>query len=515
MSVSETAILTLNACCVPKMRYDTAAQCLPGTCEDILQKIMDWINDISDTRRLLFLTGEAGTGKSAIAFTIAKWFDELHRLGSIFCFDRAHRNRDPMQLFSSIARDLADHIPEMKKALSAAITNNQSILSSVDIRLQFEKLLLQPTTKLVHTGPIIVIIDALDDSPYGDIFEWHTLLSVLFENAAKLPHNFRVLVTSRPNKDIIATVERHSKHIYPVLIDGIAQDSNIQDIERYVRHTLQNDQHTFGDFESVCRQLCHSSQGIFQWAVTACRFIQHSDRIGIPIKDYLDRLIAPSDPLHSQSPLDLLNTRILEIRLGDPVIMDRYKLFMGYVLATQEPLTTATIETLFPDVFPPGLIQTIVKPMGALLRFDSERPVELLDTSFRDFITDPSRSGRYHIESLTSVHSGFARSSIELLTNQLRFNICNLETPCKTNNEVPDLNKRLQQFVSPALAYSARYWVNHLAAGELDPSLLEQINKFLSNHVLFWIEALSLLGLHTVAASSLRTLEEIILQVSR
>ncbi|KAG1868266.1 hypothetical protein DFJ58DRAFT_97924 [Suillus subalutaceus] len=54
---------------------DSRKRCLPGTRTDILSKIMEWINDSrDDVPRVLWLSGPAGTGKSAIAHTIASSF---------------------------------------------------------------------------------------------------------------------------------------------------------------------------------------------------------------------------------------------------------------------------------------------------------------------------------------------------------------------------------------------------------------------------------------------------------
>ncbi|KAG1887429.1 uncharacterized protein F5891DRAFT_1199979 [Suillus fuscotomentosus] len=70
---------------------DTMKQCLQGTRTGILSQITDWINGSGDAaQRVLWLSGPAGKGKSAIAHTIANWFKESGGLGSCFCFDR-HR----------------------------------------------------------------------------------------------------------------------------------------------------------------------------------------------------------------------------------------------------------------------------------------------------------------------------------------------------------------------------------------------------------------------------------------
>ncbi|KAG1820715.1 hypothetical protein EV424DRAFT_881244 [Suillus variegatus] len=47
---------------------DTSKQCLSGTCMEILSEITDWVNSTGDdVQRVLWSSGPAGKGKSAIA----------------------------------------------------------------------------------------------------------------------------------------------------------------------------------------------------------------------------------------------------------------------------------------------------------------------------------------------------------------------------------------------------------------------------------------------------------------
>jgi WD40 repeat protein len=58
---------------VPGAGRNTSKNCIPGTWEDILSEIKCWIRSTGeDVPRVLWLSGTAGKGKSAIAHTIAK-----------------------------------------------------------------------------------------------------------------------------------------------------------------------------------------------------------------------------------------------------------------------------------------------------------------------------------------------------------------------------------------------------------------------------------------------------------
>jgi hypothetical protein len=122
---------------------DTRKQCLPGTRTEILSQIIDWVNSTGDDiPRVLWLSGPAGKGKSAIAHTIANWFSDAGGLGSCYCFDR-HQETDRRheKVFSTIARDLADRDPEMRRVLAQAVQNDSALKNTVDIVQQWQKLL--------------------------------------------------------------------------------------------------------------------------------------------------------------------------------------------------------------------------------------------------------------------------------------------------------------------------------------------------------------------------------------
>ncbi|KAG1902410.1 uncharacterized protein F5891DRAFT_949224 [Suillus fuscotomentosus] len=68
---------------------NTSKCCLPNTRQDLLKEIQDWISSTEEgAPRILWLSGTAGKGKSAVAHTIAKWYIERGGLCSFFRFDR-------------------------------------------------------------------------------------------------------------------------------------------------------------------------------------------------------------------------------------------------------------------------------------------------------------------------------------------------------------------------------------------------------------------------------------------
>lgn len=90
-----------------------------------------------------------------------------------------------------------------------------------------------------------------------------------------------------------------------------------------------------------------------------------------------------------------------------------------------------------------------------------------------------------------------------VMKEQLRFNICELESSFVPNNKVDNLKERIEQKISPTLAYACRYWGSHLAFAPKSEGFPGMLEEFVSDRLLFWMEVLSLrremaMGLETL-----------------
>jgi hypothetical protein len=81
-------------------RLGDEMRCLPGTREDFLDHIVKWVEN-PESNRGLVLFGQAGTGKSSIAYEIAHRFDDKY-LGCYFAFMRKEQSRDEAYQLTTI-----------------------------------------------------------------------------------------------------------------------------------------------------------------------------------------------------------------------------------------------------------------------------------------------------------------------------------------------------------------------------------------------------------------------------
>ena len=488
-------------------RYVQDKACLPGTREAIIQEICDFLNNPDeDSPRICLLTGVAGSGKSAVAHSIARLYDEQQRLGSSYCFLRSDiAGRNPQNFFSTIARNLSDHDPQYKFELWQVVKDNVSLRMSTSISEQVQRLIIEPGKHLHTIGPLIIVVDALDEC--GDQASRRDFLRVFAEQVAEnhLPSNLRFLVTARPESDILAALPP-GPHIVHKQMADIPQDVVDGDIKKFVHYSLRAE---YTELEATwpnqqwTRLLVHHSQRLFQWASTACKFIMGDGAVGLNIRERLSVLVQKGNNVGIH-PLDELYRTILSQLFTLSNARDKFREVMAVVLALKEPLSLTSLSALFDN---DPRIRDIIKPLGSLLDgvLDEQKPIRPLHTSFRDFLLDDARSSTFHVNLLPrhSLHLG--RALLGSMRTMLRFNICDLEDSRLRNAAVPNLTGRVAKAIPPHLAYACQYWMDHLQDVDRPSELLDEVALFFKNFFPFWLEAISLLAhsspvLYTVAA---------------
>ncbi|KIO01533.1 hypothetical protein M404DRAFT_726737, partial [Pisolithus tinctorius Marx 270] len=477
---------------------NTMKKCLENTRTEILQDIINWVKDTHpDARRILWLHGQAGRGKSAIAHTIASWLKDVGGLGSCFCFARDRQaERREEKMLTTISHDLASRYPAFRRALGRVLAEDPSLKMTPDLLQQWQKLILEPLSKAAGSivGNVVVVIDALDESG-GVLSRKHILSLLTSKEGANLPSNFRILLTSRALSDIERAL-RDAMNVRAMCLDDVPAELAQRDITLFVSKELLSLKDSIGPTE--IQQIVHKSNGLFEWARLACEFVDPNRAFGETVEERFKSLIAmPSD--EGKTLLDGMYATILGSvvpKSGTPFL--RFRSVMQQLLTMLEPLPLAALNhmhSLFPneeDHYDVVIILQFMAPvLGGIA--DHSSPVRPLHASFYDFLTDHSRSGVYFID--TSESSNLAYASLQVLTKELHFNICRLENSYLSNSQIPDLAKRIKANISQHLSYSCKFWAEHLEMAKFDSCLATSVQGIVeSEKILFWIEALSLLG---------------------
>ncbi len=458
-----------------------------------LDFVANWVND-PVSERCLVLFGQAGTGKSSIAHEIAHRFDTMHRLTSSFIFLRKEQSR-PYHLFTTLARDLSDRYPSFKTALGRVVKDNSSLrVGTRDYATLFRSIILEPLKNLHIVGPILVVIDALNES--GDASGRAGLHTFLAKNLIKLPSNFRVLITSRPEDGIVSALVGAPSVRIKYMNDSELAAKTHDDILAFLRERLPSD-----EFEKYGDALAIKAEGLFQWAAVASRFIlDPPGRFDYSKKKCINHLLDASTNRNGQDPLDALYKEVLEGYFTDQETPPLFRSVLGQLITSIEPLTIRSLTTLrqhapHNDGDDRDAVIILLRRLGSLLSnvnsSDESLPIVPLHTSFRDFLTNQKKSGGFCV-GLRDVHRQLAHSCLGLLLNDLKFNICKLESSYLANKDVKDLNSRVDKYISPALLYACRFWDDHLEHIDFETDLFGRLRTFFETKFLFWLEALSL-----------------------
>ncbi|KAJ3898574.1 WD40-repeat-containing domain protein [Lentinula edodes] len=496
---------------------DTDRICMEGTRVGIIKEISDWINSSDpDASRAYFLCGEAGTGKSTISHTIGKIFQQ--HLGAFFGFSRTFaRERTPSNALRTIAYDLSIRFSDIEQGLLKALQDNPHILGSANLRDLWNVLIVGPAKMLKNPfTPVVIIIDALDecDSQEKD-GPRDKLLSLLINNTNELPRNFHVLVTTRLESDVIVHLESASEpHV-----QYMSKISNTnEDIFKYVCHQMMNGSKRGMLKEDQCKILAERAEGFFQWAYTVCKSLHGQGKAGMSVNKRFQRFITlgPADQKDLQA-LDRLYMSILNDVFDpeDEEAMNSYRQVVSQLLAAFQPLSQTVLKRLqlAGDVEEDdeSNVEYVLPFLGSLLTgVDGlDAPVKPVHASVRDFLLDSNRSKQFVVD-LKEGHTTLAKGTLNIMVEDLHFNMCDLENSYILNSEVKDLHKKILKGLSMEILYACCFWDLHLEKLEQKDWCLPILQKFFYNYSLFWIETLSLTRNMHVASRAATIIRKII-----
>ncbi|KAG9012431.1 hypothetical protein FRB94_006046 [Tulasnella sp. JGI-2019a] len=195
--------------------------CLAGTREHVLGGIKEWIDDASsDSKHCYLLLGQASTGKSAIASSVANREKKSERLGAVFHFTRDEETRNKGAILALAQQFARWGDRRLRSKIASAI--DSTVQDGLDIvrmlpENQFQLLIQEPMESLDSTSPTLaIVLDALDecDEVYAT-----TLLRLFAKLLGELPHQVKLFITSRgepylrrcyDSEPLKSHVEKHS-----------------------------------------------------------------------------------------------------------------------------------------------------------------------------------------------------------------------------------------------------------------------------------------------------------------
>ena len=514
--------------------------CTDGTRVKILDDITQWANDRSPASpRIFWLTGQAGSGKTTIAYTIAKRFEEAgyanhHTIlgGNFFCSRQFQETQDETRIIPTIAYQLARNCKSYANALYAADKFNAV---NYNVFRQMRDLLVRPWGHLARLWQLseatyrpvlplyLIIIDALDEieGDGGSAFLRDVLLPI---NEYKL-RGLKFLVTSRSDPKVAALCESFAFKAVCRLQDVPIEEAK-SDVESYLKTQLPK----LASSPELA-ELGQRAGGLFIYAATAVKYLTPFDAITVGeqtmmLNDFLSRSYEPASSSDATSLVDELYGQIMYdafSKLSGNVLVRRLRTLYTF-LCTAERTSTSVVAALVLDGNDDDA-RAVLHNLHAVLYTQDDR-VFWYHSSFPDFIFTEARSNfRIDKRDFTfwcnepAHHSLLGESCFHIMRLEksgLQFNMGNIASSFlfDCDNTVA-LSEQVDQNISAVLRYSSSYWTHHLPLpwSVNTDKLCCCISEFLQIHVLFWIEAMNLLGLSNLCTPMLQFANQWVLKV--
>ncbi|OJJ42821.1 hypothetical protein ASPZODRAFT_169878 [Penicilliopsis zonata CBS 506.65] len=493
---------------------DRGDECLPDTRTDLRRQVVQWAEDPS-SKSIFWLNGMAGTGKSTIARTLARHFQEKGQLGASFFFKRGEGAQgDASRFITTIAQQLLYRIPKLASEVRQALLAD-TLLPEKNIAEQFQMFILGPLKALsMSTQLVVLVIDALDEcEPRRDV---QLILKLLSSTPEVTTVRLRIFITSRPDMPIPSAFKRMSDSTYQnLLLHQISEDIIRHDIEVFLTHRLAEIRHEHcllpeWPGPEKKQALLDMVLPLFICAATVCRFIAdprwNPERRLQEILQY--KLIAQI------SQLDITYRPVLDHLLADlskkerSLFLNEFHQVVGSIIVFYEPLSVASLSALL-DI-PEHDISCRINDLHSVLEIpsDNTRPIRPLHLSFHDFLVDPDKQDDYPFwVNERERHADLTHACLRLLSKKgvLRKNICNLPSPGTERTAISP--QTIQESLSVEVQYACRYWIRHLKESGAHICDGDLVHSFLSTSFLHWLECLNLMGGMSRSVSLMETLQ--------
>ena len=510
--------------------------CTVGTRVKILEDITKWANDRSlACPRVFWLTGQAGSGKTTIAYTIAKRFEEGGNaatnanhtvLGANFlCSRQFQETQTQTRILPTIAYQLARKCKSYANALHVA---DKFDAVNHDVSSQMKGLLVEPwqlseATRDAELPPYLIVIDALDEikGDGGSAFLRDLLIAINEYNL----RGFKFLVTSWSDPKVDALCESFTSEAVCRLQDVPIEEAK-SDIKTYLKTQLLE---LAGS--PVIAELGQRAGGLYIYAATVVKYLTPLDSITVGeqtdmLNDFLSKSYEPASLSDATFLIDELYRQIMcdaFSKLSGKVLARRLRTLYTF-LCTAERTSASIVAALIPDGDDEAA-RAVLCDLHAVL-YTQDDQVFWYHASFPDFIFSQARSN-FHIDKKDfkfscnepAHHILLGESCFCIMKSEkfgLRFNMGNIKSSFlfDCDNTIA-LSEQVNQNISAILRYASRHWAHHLPSPQLinTDNLCCHISEFLQIRVLFWIEAMNLLGLSNQCTRILQSASQWVLKV--
>jgi len=386
-----------------------------------------WINtDAGEEANICWLHGPAGAGKSAMAQTVSDTCAGKCQLAASFFFSRSAPGRHNSRMFfTTLALQLALSISGTRSNISKVVEDDPLIVNRHH-DAQIKQLIIDPFMFLLNSIgyfeamvlPFLIIVDGLDECKGAR--DQIMLLSHLVALTQSLP--LRVLISSRP--------EPHIKDFF--------DKTNHTNISLYGNHTAREDiylhlRESFDELhgserhaaimhdipkpwpsDDVVRLLAKQSDGYFIYASTVLKYVD--EECYYPVKRLQEVLEISQSGSEVFEELDKLYRQILSTCPRTDSLLRIFETLLFTHPVAPDALTVEMVEAILN--LSRGEVVSTLRGLHSVLKIHKYpvgiTHITLFHASFRDFLSDPGRAGKFFIEPHSEErHAMFVRGAAD------------------------------------------------------------------------------------------------------
>ncbi|CAH0054523.1 unnamed protein product [Clonostachys solani] len=467
----------------PQVEKDSIEKKKGGLLEGSYAWILKPFSDFrqNDQQKLFWIKGEPGKGKTMMMCGLIDHLknDVDHAdpcLTYFFCQEPEANQNNATAVLRGLIWMLASQRPSLiKHARKTYDTSGAVAFSEKNASVTLAKILTSMLQDESAEGAILAI-DALDECRTNR----DELLDIIVTLSSATKATW--IVSSRPWKDI----EGKFASVDKTTLDLRDHDSDLsQAIEFYIEHKIQQLKRTISqkNIDVIRPHLINNAKGTFLWVGLVCTELTKSGVANYDAVGIAREFPAELNPLYKR-----MMEGISALRRAKTCYQ-----ILGTICTVYRYLSISELQTLIEDLgsMTQDDVVHLVESCGSFLSVRGD-VISLVHQSAKDFLIENATDEIFPSQ-IVSQHRIIFETSISVLSSILRQNIYDLE----------DLGLPNEQASPPhpdplaPIKYCLLFWDEHFIEYQSQQSSEQAVSvliEFLEEHLLHWLEALSLIG---------------------
>lgn len=392
----------------------------------MIDRIIDWIEEsVPAHRRILWMYGPAGAGKSALAHTICEELKKSHPnvYGGSFFFSSGTSDRgNAYQLFATLSYQLAIQFSPIRDEINNVLSHDPS-LPTKSMEIQLFSLIVQPLLccrKILSQIPVL-IIDGLDECADDEGTVQRDIVTLIAKSILEHELPLRCMIASRPEywiRDAFRASPLPSITLSLSLREDVDAD---KDIKAYLTDGFESiraqNKRVMSSVKlpwpptTIINHLVYEASGQYIYASTVLKFVGRSSKFTHP-QNQLD-IITSSGPHRASafSELDRLYATILSAyprwetlkRVLAALLVESNETIIKAVLGVDPDELVLVLDALgsLIDIRKSGSLfmgeTALLESILGKLQGEPDK-ISFCHRSFVEFLQDETRSGAFYVD---------------------------------------------------------------------------------------------------------------------